>query len=219
MNYYNIRYSDETCGGKSDIVWREFGIQQLANLYKYFGFVISDELIPLIVNNVEYKVIPKNENIIKEGEMCDLLFFLISGTVKQHVLIQGNRQVVHLLDEGNLFSSVNSFFINEPSEISATTCEKCRFLIIRKDNYQKIINSVYKSDMERFTRQVLVFMLQNQNKNKALLYLNSKEKIIFLMNEFPGIFDKFKMKDIASFASIKIETLSRARKEYKNLAK
>jgi len=62
-------------------------------------------------------------------------------------------------------------------------------------------------------------MLQNQNKNKALLYLNSKEKIIFLMNEFPGIFDKFKMKDIASFASIKIETLSRARKEYKNLAK
>lgn len=39
------------------------------------------------------------------------------------------------------------------------------------------------------------------------------------MNEFPGIFDKFKMKDIASFASIKIETLSRARKEYKNLAK
>jgi len=129
MNYYNIRYSDETCGGKSDIVWREFGIQQLANLYKYFGFVISDELIPLIVNNVEYKAIPKNENIIKEGEMCDLLFFLISGTVKQHVLIQGNRQVVHLLDEGNLSLLLIHFLSMNPQRYLLLHVRNVDFLL------------------------------------------------------------------------------------------
>lgn len=137
----------------------------------------------------------------------DYVLFLMEGSVSY----LENNTVKYLLSEGNLVASVSSFIFNLPSDISITALENCRCLYLKKDwlidSYAKMEEKQNVNFINIITQETLLF----QKKVADMLYLGGTEKLQYILNNFPGIFQSFSSKLIASFAGVEPETLSRLR--------
>lgn len=190
-----------------------FGLRQFDLLHAHYGYIPDDDLKKIFAESVFYKEIKKGEVLVEEGGRMDYVIYLISGSVKFYSVHNGTQRVTRLLGEGNFVTSVTSFLNDKPADVNIKTLEKCRVLMIKKTSFQAVLVSPVAEKYKRFLTLIYEETLDFQRRISQMLLHGGQRKIDFIFEEFPGIFQRFSMRNIASFAGIEPETLSRIRRK------
>jgi CRP-like cAMP-binding protein len=175
-----------------------------------FGVMPSKEweLLSGILEPVE---IQKGADVHKIGKYCKHLWFLEKGAVRVYEHSNGQERTTHFFIENNLFIDYHSVLTNTPSEIGFKAEEDC---LLQQMPYDKLLWSFDQSHyLERLARLmaerqfVMEFELRRQ-----LLNFDALQRYEYLIKTQPSIFQRFALKDIASFIGVTPVSLSRLRK-------
>jgi CRP-like cAMP-binding protein len=173
---------------------------------------ISKKEEALIEQYFEPVTFEKNTFFVKEGMVCQFIYFLSDGFVKGFQYQDGNTTMDHLLEKDSFFTSLDSFMGETPSkEIFQTTVPS-------------VIYKISKSNFNQLNHESKVFHTLSQHIMNASFsckiervqdfqVLSAKERYKKLLHQHPAIVQHFSVQDLASYLGIAPPSLSRIRKE------
>lgn len=166
----------------------------------------SEQEIELIFEYCTFRKVNKNEILLKEGEICQSLYFLLSGAIYQYRLNDIEENVINLHAENEWFLNNSSFISQKPSTETIKAFLNSELLEMTVYSLHKLI------ELSPVYYQFARILEPNLPLNKYFDYTtNSIEKYKSLLKNNPEILKIFPLKYIASYLQITPETLSRAR--------
>lgn len=151
----------------------------------------------------------KNEFIISEGKICGKVYFIKSGAVRRFCIEDDIELTKWIYTDNQFMTSLSSFFEQKPSFESFQTCEDTVVYSLSYSDEQILLEYPLFS---KFHIKQLRYYLSNINEfNHLFRVMSAHEKYVFLLNSFPQIIIKAKLKHIASLIGVSQETLSRIR--------
>lgn len=167
------------------------------------------ELLNILITPQTYK---KGEIILPIGRPCYHLWFIEKGAVKSHEISPEGREIVtHFFTENNFFIDLKSVITRTVSDVEYTATEDCELKCMPYFKLAELFDKLPR--LERVGRMLLERqLLLEYDLRKLHLNYNALERYAFLMERQPEIFQRFALKDIASFIGVTPESLSRIRK-------
>lgn len=155
----------------------------------------------------------KKELIIRAGDVCNRLYLIKKGIVRGYFLSDGMEITTWVDSENEVFTSITGFFRNEPSEENIQSLENTHCEYLEYEDYQYCLEHF--SEMRLINRMLMeeyyvmaerrVYLARIPNARKRLDY--------FMDNNTPQLVERIPKKYLASFLSMRPETLSRLMNE------
>lgn len=165
-----------------------------------------------IVAHFKKETIPKNQILVRQGEICQALYFIEKGMGRSYYLNENGKEITQwFFGVGKFMSSVDSFFQQRPSLYYLEVLEDAELYSISKTEIDQLFAKYHQ--MEKMGRLVTTEMLtQVVNKLNAIQFQTAKERYDYMLAEFPDIAYHVPLGHIASYLGMTQETLSRIRK-------
>lgn len=184
----------------------------LSVLYNYISGIhpISAEIVAALDNRFEIKEAPKKQLLLKEGDTCHHLYFVIGGLVRIYHM-EGEEEVCSLfIEEKYLFNSPQSFYMRRPGYEFIETLEPTTLARIHYDHLQQL----YRTFPElNFIARVITenYFVKSEERLYLLRRKTAEERYRYFTDRYPTLLQRVPLKYIASYLGITIETLSRIR--------
>ena len=151
----------------------------------------------------------RNEIILREGEVCKYVYFIVSGCLQVFVYDnQANETTRDLVVENNWCSELMSFGSGNPATENIRCAEPCQLLAIDKAGFQEMMQSVPQYGM--VYQKILEASYANSvYRINTFVSLSALDRIKWLMDNRPGLMARLPSKLIASYLGISQETFSR----------
>ena len=164
-----------------------------------------------ILSHFKKEYVQKNQVLIKEGQVCNKLYFVEKGIGRSYYLKQDGKEVTQwFFGVGNFMSSADSFFQQSPSFYYLEILEDSILYSITKKNMDVLLAKYHK--MEKLIRLLSIEMLTKiVHKLNAVQFQTAKERYDYMLTEFPDISHRVPLGYIASYLGMTQETLSRIR--------
>lgn len=175
-------------------------------LNKAGSFTEKDSL--LLQQELQYKTLKKGEMLLKEGAVCSVLCFIISGSFYQYTTDADlNKNIIDLHTETDWVLNHRSFTSRKPSETTIKAFENSTFYEISIDSIHKLIaQSQSFLQMGKILEEATARIDFFDNNNTP------DEKYAYILKNKPILLQKFPQTMIASYLKITPETVSRVRK-------
>jgi CRP-like cAMP-binding protein len=177
-------------------------------------YSMDNEVAETIVKHFEYKEIPKNTFLLKEGKPCNEYYFLVNGFARAFIYdVDGNDVTTMFYTPNNMMCELSSFFKRIPSAENIQTLTDCSLLVINFNELQTVFHSI--QQFREFGRLVLVNAYSNL-KQRMLnnLQCSAEQRYKQLIETNSEIFQHAQLKQIATYLGITDTSLSRIRKEF-----
>lgn len=148
--------------------------------------------------------------ILKAGQVSQRIYFIKEGFVRAYYSKVGSDYTSWFMGPGDIIVSVYSFFSRKPSFENIQVLENSVLQSINWDQLQRL----YKTYPEfNLTGRLITeqYYIKSEERAIALQTLTAKQRYEALLLAYPGILQKATLGQIASYLSIKQETLSRIR--------
>jgi len=151
----------------------------------------------------------KDEFIIEEGKVCSKIYFIKSGAVRRFSLEDGVEFTKWIYTDNQFVTSLSSFFEQKPSFESLQTCEETIvYSLLYSD---ELILLEYPLFSQFHIKQLRLYLSKINEFHHIFRIMNAQEKYGYLLESFPQIILKAKLKHIASLIGVSQETISRIR--------
>lgn len=169
----------------------------------------NEQNLTLLSPYFREKIVQKNEFLLREGETCKFIYFVISGCLHLYSInTRGLENTRYIAFEGRFGSSITSLITGKPSIEYIQSLEKSSILEINKKDFfylvenEPLINKVYRHILESayITTQKRIYDLQG---------VDSLNRLKWLLQEQPFVFERISNKIISSYLGITPFTLSR----------
>jgi signal-transduction protein with cAMP-binding, CBS, and nucleotidyltransferase domain len=151
----------------------------------------------------------KDEFIIEEGKVCSKIYFIKSGAVRRFSLEDGVEFTKWIYTDNQFVTSLSSFFEQKPSFESLQTCEETIvYSLLYSD---ELILLEYPLFSQFHIKQLRLYLSKINEFHHLFRIMNAQEKYTYLLESFPQIILKAKLKHIASLIGVSQETISRIR--------
>lgn len=169
-----------------------------------------------IVSHFEKESVEKNQTLVRDGQICNKLYFIDKGLGRSFYLKEDGKEITQwFFIEGKIMSSVESFFQQIPSLYYLQMLEDSVVYSITRENIDMLFNKYH--NMERFGRLLSTEMLTRVvNKLNALQFQTARERYTYMLTEFPNISNRVPLGYLASYLGMTQETLSRIRRQEAN---
>lgn len=163
-----------------------------------------------ICDLVMVEKIEKGAQIVKEGKVCNRLYFLAEGTARTFFYQKG-KDITHWIYPGNtVFTSWHSYYLRKPSVEYIELTEESTLVSLHYEQWQSLFDK--HPELNRFGRLIMEQELAVIDEfYKGYYFLTAKEKYELLITAFPKITQIANLGHIASMLGISQETLSRIR--------
>jgi CRP-like cAMP-binding protein len=154
----------------------------------------------------------KNEFLLKEGEVCRNVYFLINGFLRMfYVDDDGNEINYRFADKDNFLVDFQSFLTQRPSHFYWQAMQDAELFAL---SYQDIHNLYTASPAwNNFGRLIAERVyLQLNERVEMLLFMTPEERYKYLLDTKPELFMQVSQFHLSSYLGIKPESLSRLRK-------
>jgi CRP-like cAMP-binding protein len=180
------------------------------DLFTFLAGVVplSDEIRARLVSILKKETLKKKTFLLREGAICNHIYFIQSGLVRIYYLKDGVEICSGLLKEGGIIISVKSFFERESSNEFIQTLEDSTVEYI---SYEEL-EAMYR-DFPEFNiigrKLITSYYVMSEERNYLLRKLTAQEKFQYFQSRFDSLVSRVPRKDIASYLGINLETLSR----------
>lgn len=173
----------------------------------------SQEELDDIIVHFHKAVIPKNQLLVEQGQVCRYLYFIEKGIGRSYYLNQDGKEITQwFFGEEKFMTSLESFFQERPSLYYLEVLEDTEAYAISREDVDLLFHRYHK--VERFVRLLTTEMLSKVvNKLNAVQFQQARERYDYMLTEFPDITYRVPLGYIASYLGMSQETLSRIRKK------
>lgn len=164
----------------------------------------SENEIALFENEISPKLFKKNEVLLREGEICSSVFYIIKGAAYQFVYEDIDENIIGLHIDRDWCLNYSSFIKQKPSSAVIKAYTDLEVIELTTTSIHKLISispSFFQLGKVLEDTRIRFF----DNANTAL----QKHNHLFLSKS--ELFQRFPLKMIASYLKIAPETLSRIR--------
>ncbi len=167
------------------------GVQALANI-----------LVPI--------KIAKGELVFPEGQVCNAMYFVEKGMVRQFYYKNKKDVTEHFSYEGRIVFCIESFLKQEPSRLMVETLENSILYAIPYEDLHMLMS--YNQEVMSLYRKILEHaLISSQEHADSQRFENAAERYNRLLRTKPEIILRAPMVYVASFLQMTPETLSRVR--------
>ncbi|AWK03134.1 Crp/Fnr family transcriptional regulator [Flavobacterium crocinum] len=151
----------------------------------------------------------KDEIVIQGGKICDKVYFIQSGTVRRFCFEDGIEVTKWIYTDNQFVTSMSSFFEQKPSFETFQTCENSILYSLSYSDEQILLQ--YPLFLKFHMNQLRLYLSKINEFHHLFRIMTAQQKYEFLLEFFPQIIIKAKLKYIASLIGVSQETLSRIR--------
>ena len=190
----------------------------LAPLIAYIEERSSSPLTPPDIRLLREAFIPrkikKREFLLRQGEICRYIAFIVAGAVRQYSVDEkGNEHVLYLCIENWWASDRESFHKESPSIYNIEAWEDSEVLLLPKaDDYYTRVNDIPAFQEMRIKLDDNNHFAAQQRLHVAKSY-PAAYRYAELTELYPEFLQRFPQHLIASYLGITKETLSRIRRQ------
>lgn len=181
------------------------------------GNYYTNKDVPLLEHLATFlliKKVKKREVILKEGEVCEKIFYLQKGLLRVYLIHDGKEINTWFVEEGEFINSVNSFYYEKPSEEYIEAIEDSEIHIIKKNTYFMMIRNNLKLALFAID-QLFWHLCEYQDQCQSLRFLTAEKKYEFLRKKKPKLLNRLSQKHIASFLGVEPTYLNKIIANYK----
>jgi len=175
---------------------------------------LSEELKNYLKSIIVIVELRTNQHIQRKGRVCDHIYFVKKGILRCYRKDEeGNETTKWFMDEGNVITSVDSFFSRTRSLESIHALKPSLLYGI---SYQQLYFALDHMDFSRHAIEIVIkYHVLNERRISALQELSAGEKYLYTKKTQPNIVKKVPAKHLATYLGINEATLSRIKKKYK----
>ncbi|MDQ8014507.1 MAG: Crp/Fnr family transcriptional regulator [Flavobacterium nitrogenifigens] len=151
----------------------------------------------------------KGELIIEEDKICDKIYFIKMGAVRRFCIEDGVEVTKWIYTDNQFVTSMSSFFEQKASFENFQTCEETVVYSLSYSDEQALLE--YPLFIKFHIKQLRHYLSKINEFNHLFRLMTAEKKYLFLLESFPQIIKKAKLKHIASLIGVSQETLSRIR--------
>jgi len=177
---------------------------------------MSPALEDRLLGALEFTKRVKKDFFLREGETNTHIYFLLTGLVRIYHLTPKDKEVTSwLLTEGNIFISVHSFFLQQPSFENIVAVEDCEAVGVSF----RALNDICRTHPEFNKHQVAIlrrYYAHSEDRKFKLMRQEHVQRYETLLNEEPELLQRATEPIIASYLNFSESSLKRARSDYMN---
>lgn len=183
----------------------------LINVAKNFAEIPKEEE-KILEKYFTVKQVEKNEILLNAGEVCNHLYFVVSGILRTFHLNTNGTEFTRLIRKENQFCTVLLSFLKKKSSVATIQAlEKGTLLAINSQDFRTLTQEF------EFAKNIYTKILEDfENFHlKRLEFLTSyspKEKTEIFLKEYQDLEPRLTDKVIASYLQITPETYCRCKK-------
>lgn len=157
--------------------------------------------------------IPRKELLLRQGQLCNKLFFVESGSLRAYNLTEvGKEATVMFAIQDWWITDMHGFVDHKPAQVSLEALEDSTVLVLDFESFEILLGKIPK--FERFFR----ILFQNAYVREQLRVLDSislstEERYLRFKTKYPHIVEKITQKQIASYLGVTPEFLSTVKKK------
>ena len=174
---------------------------------------ISEDDLDDLVNRFEYREIPKNHLLLKQGGRCDFWGFVQKGLIRVYSHAESGVELTNgfVRENGFITESMN-FFTPAPSLENMETLEDTEMICIDQKGLEKLYDEL--PVFEKFTR-ILYEQRMVEVKAKILyrVQFDGQGRYNYFLKTQPELYRRVPLKYIASYLNLTDSSLSRIRRK------
>ena len=152
----------------------------------------------------------KGENILAEGEVCEHIYYLHQGLIRQFYYKNGKEMTSHLGIDGNVFMGVESLFRETPSMETIEALEPCYVYALPKRHLE--IVALHNQNIQILYRKILEeALIESQRHADLVRFETAQDSYRRICTLLPTLVLRAPLVYIASYLQMTPETLSRVR--------
>ncbi len=190
----------------------ENGKLYLSEFFAHFAIHDKNKVMEAI-SLFKPRLYKKEEYFLYMGEIASHVGFILNGAVEAYYLNNARKHTLMLLMEEDFITDLRSFIHQRPTTLSIQFTEESLVLEISYPDVKKFL-LVHPEFAEMFIK-IMSNVVSAVNQHNLLLKMPTRKRYEKLLQTKPQVFNRFLLRDVASFLGIKQETLSRARSNYK----
>lgn len=185
--------------------------QSLKNTFEEI-LKISNEDWEIFKLILETKKLKKKEYLLKQGQICQGIFFLSKGLIRTfHINNDGKEINTSFYLQNDFLREIESMTNNIPSVKNIQAIEDSTVFYIDKDKLTKLYEkSVFYQKMGRMILEKLI--ISEQKYSSLLISHSPKERYLYILENNPELVKRIPLQYLASYLGISRESLSRIRK-------
>jgi CRP-like cAMP-binding protein len=186
--------------------------QNFINSIKAF-ITISDNDLCEIVSYCSVIELGKNEFLLKEGQICQYIYFINSGIVRHYYLTERNEVTRWISMANDLTSSLQSFISKVPSRENLQTVNECEIVQLDQKAFDYLISN--NTGFKSLWIKILEYnYLTIENRVFSLIEKSAEERFIWMINNYPRFILQIPVMYTASMLGITPRHLSRLKKKH-----
>ncbi|TJZ53757.1 Crp/Fnr family transcriptional regulator [Sphingobacterium olei] len=175
--------------------------------------IISEEDFEDIQSYFIPKKIGKKQHLLKEGEICKCMGFIVKGAMRKYYTDEkGTEHIVNLYVENWWAGDRESFVMGTPSVYHIDACEDSELFLISREN-----TLILRNECPAFNELTLKLdeqsTISTQKRITSSISLTAEKRYEDFVNNHPYFVQRFPQHIIASYLGITKDTLSRVRKK------
>ncbi len=180
--------------------------RELARKYSTMTHEELDTLESILVP----KRYSKGEMILKEGEVCENIYYIDKGLVRQYYFKNDKQLTEHIGSDGEIFMCIESLFKEEPTKLQVEALEPSSIYLIPKHRLEQV--ALHNVNIQILYRKILEeSLIISQQHADLLRFETAQSRYLRLCKMKPQVMLRSPLVYIASYLQMTPETLSRVR--------
>ena len=152
----------------------------------------------------------KNEMILREGETCTNIYWVVKGLVRQFYYKNGKEVTEYMATENNIVMCIESLFLEQPTHLQIKAIEPSILIAIPKVDLEAV--AMKSVNIQILYRKILEeSLILSQIHADMLRFESAHDRYHKLIKSQPQLVLRAPLVYIASYLQMTPETLSRVR--------
>jgi CRP/FNR family transcriptional regulator, anaerobic regulatory protein len=175
------------------------------------SLILNDTQLSLFEKVIQNKKLNKNDFLLKEGSICDIIAYIQSGALIYYKALDNGDEITTDFAFKDEWVTDNYSRLNHtPSQLNIKAVEKSELLIIHNNDLEKIYEEI--PALERLGRMLIEKAYTSLVQLSVdLQTLTATERYLTLLKRYPEIFQRVPLYRIANYLGIAPKSLSRIR--------
>lgn len=180
--------------------------RELARRYS----TMTHEELDMLESILVAKRYAKNEKILSEGEVCENIYWIVKGLVRQFYYKNGKELTEYMATENNICMCIESLFLEQPTNLQIMAIEPTILYCLPKAKLEAV--AMKSVNIQILYRKILEeSLILSQIHADMLRFESALDRYQKLVKRSPQLVLRAPLVYIASYLQMTPETLSRVR--------